>query len=177
MVAGSSQRKAGFAGRASIKVIEKARQVLSFPKGFVCPRLDSFFLTVSDDLIKDITFTYKSCLLYTFRASHFQRAYHSSSIDKAAIKGYDEHFFMSFFFLFVLFSWCSCLTTSLVSLDVLDVLVWSLVLFCCSASKHEVASRRASLECSCPVFGTRTPLNLQHGFVCSSGCAGFSLLS
>lgn len=136
----------------------------------MCPRLDSFFLTISDDLIKDITFPYKSCLLYTFRALHFQRAYHSSSVDKAAIKGDDEHFFMSFLF-FCPFSWCSHLTTSLVSLDVLDVLVWSLASFCCSASKREVTSGRESLERGCPVFGTRTPLNLQHGFAFAAwGC-------
>lgn len=113
MVTGSSQSKTGFAGR--VNVIEKVRQVF---QEVLCAQGLTLFLTISYDLIKDTTFPYKSCLLYTFRASHFQRAYHSRSVDKAAIKGCEEHFFMSFFFFlsfFLMFTfnhsfgfpWCS----------------------------------------------------------------------
>lgn len=157
VAAGSSQSKVGFAGRVNISVIEKVRQV--FQNVLCAQGLTFFFLTMSNDLIKDITFPYKSCLLYTFRASHFQRLYYSNSTDKAAIKGYDERFFMSFFV--VLFSWCSRLTSSLVSLDVRDVLVWSLA---CSASKCEVPLVGEPWVQPLPalpgLFCKRAPLNL-----------------
>ena len=72
---------------------------------------------------------------------------------------------MSLFVVF--FSWCSCLTSPMVSLDAWDVLVWSLA---CSASKCEVPlSYKPQLQlppASAGFFCKRACLNPPAAWLC-----------